>query len=82
MSEYLRGYAIGLHDGGVKAQPALSKALNLALLYLARLEPGDSRAVSDEFVAMAAVASGDTAPEVMRVIDEALVVSSNNRGGE
>lgn len=33
----------------------LEKALNLALGYLIRFEPGDSRAVSDEFVAMSAV---------------------------
>jgi len=33
----------------------LEKALELALGYLARFEPGDSRAVSDEYVAMLAV---------------------------
>jgi hypothetical protein len=33
----------------------LSKALELALIYLGKNECGDSRAVSDEFVAMAAI---------------------------
>lgn len=35
----------------------LEAALKLALEYLGRLEPGDSRAVSDEFVAMLAALS-------------------------
>lgn len=35
---------------------ALEAALNLALEILVKFEPGDSRAVSNEFVAMAAVA--------------------------
>jgi hypothetical protein len=48
------------------------RALNLALCYLGKLEPGDSRAVSDEFVAMFAVSTGDTSPEVLAVIDAAL----------
>jgi urease beta subunit len=34
---------------------ALEAALDLALGYLVQFEPGDSRAVSDEFVAMASV---------------------------
>jgi hypothetical protein len=33
----------------------LELALELALAWLSRFEPGDSRAVSDEFVAMAAI---------------------------
>ena len=33
----------------------LESALNLALCYLSNFEPPDSRAVSDEFVAMAAI---------------------------
>lgn len=48
------------------------KALDLALCYLGALEPGDSRAVSDEFVAMASVQRGDASPNVMAVIDAAL----------
>ena len=51
---------------------ALEGALGLALAYMARFEPKDSRAVSDEFVAMAAIHSGDYSESVMRVIDAAL----------
>lgn len=38
----------------------LEQALNLALAWLIRLEPGDSRAVSNEFVAMSAIQCGQT----------------------
>lgn len=48
------------------------KALNLALEMLGRYEPGDSRAVSDEYVAMAAVAAGRADAKCVRVIDRAL----------
>jgi hypothetical protein len=51
---------------------ALKKALDLALCRLAPQEPGDSRAVSDEFVAMAAVAAGHCDQPVMAVIEKAL----------
>jgi hypothetical protein len=37
---------------------AVEAALGLAIAILGRQEPGDSRAVSDEYVGMAAVASG------------------------
>lgn len=50
----------------------VSDALKLAVNMLAPYEPGDSRAVSDEFVALAAVSVGDTSPEVMAVIRSAL----------
>ena len=49
----------------------LRKALRLALARLIKFEPGDSRAVSDEYVAMAAVEAGDTSLGVMSVIDRA-----------
>lgn len=50
----------------------LNRALSLAVNLLAPLEPGDSRAVSNEFVALASVSTGDASPEVMAVIDAAL----------
>ncbi|WP_156433895.1 hypothetical protein [Bradyrhizobium retamae] len=49
---------------------ALKRALVLAVDMLAANEPGDSRAVSNEFVALAAVSTGDTSPEVMAIIDQ------------
>jgi len=49
----------------------LRKALTVALAALEKYEPGDSRAVSDEFVAMAAVHGGDYSLPVMSVIDRA-----------
>jgi hypothetical protein len=67
---------------------AMAKALDLALCILIKSEPPDSRAVSDEFVAMAAVASGDHSDRVMVVIDDALakerglsVMSENEKAG-
>lgn len=45
------------------------RALKLAVAMLAPHEPGHSCAVSCEFVALAAVSTGDTSPEVMAVID-------------
>lgn len=50
----------------------IEKALACAVNMLSIYEPPDSRAVSDEFVALAAVVSGDTSPEVMAVIDAKL----------
>lgn len=50
----------------------IQKALRLAVNMLSLYEPPDSRAVSDEFVALAAVDTGDTSPEVLAVIDAAL----------
>lgn len=50
----------------------LRKSLSLALDRLFKFEPPDSRAVSDEFVAMAAVQGGDTSLRVMTVIDGGL----------
>lgn len=51
----------------------LRKALSVATAMLIVHEPPDSRAVSDEFVAIAAVQSGDMTPPVMAVIDRALL---------
>lgn len=50
----------------------LREALGLALAYLSRFEPGDSRAVSDEFVAMAAVQCGIGDDACMAIINRAL----------
>ena len=50
----------------------MKDALDLALAMLIEHEPPDSRAVSNEFVAMASVASGDASEDVMEVIDNAL----------
>ncbi|WP_316169434.1 hypothetical protein [Bradyrhizobium sp. SZCCHNRI1058] len=53
----------------VGQQVAMKRALALAVEMLAVYEPGDSRAVSTEFVALAAVLTGDISPEVMAIID-------------
>jgi hypothetical protein len=47
-------------------------ALGLALSYLVQNEPGDSRAVSDEFVAMAAIHAGLGGEKAMAVIRDAI----------
>lgn len=52
----------------------IQKALRLAVNKLSIYEPPDSRACSDEFVALAAVDAGDTCPLVMAVIDAALAI--------
>jgi hypothetical protein len=51
---------------------ALGEALNFALSRLILQEPPDSRAVSDEFVAMAAVSAGIGKPEDLEIIRRAL----------
>lgn len=48
------------------------KALDLAVNVIMANEPGDSRAVSNIAVALAAVASGDVSEPVMAVINSAL----------
>lgn len=53
-------------DGGVR------EALTLAVNMIMENEPGDSRAVSNEAVALAAVSVGDTSAPVMEVIRAAL----------
>lgn len=52
----------------------LEAALNLAVCMLAPYEPGDSRAVSDKFVALAAISCDqpDEDGECMRIITESL----------
>lgn len=50
----------------------LREALGLALKILEPNEPGDSRAVSNEFVAMAAVHAGVSNPECGEIIRKAL----------
>jgi hypothetical protein len=48
----------------------LVSGLKLAVDMLSVHEPGDSRAVSDEFVALAALSIGDGGNEVMKIIHE------------
>jgi len=48
------------------------KALDLAVAMLAPYEPGDSRAVSDEFVALASIVADCANDDTWRVIDAAL----------
>lgn len=50
----------------------IGRALDLATQMLAMHEPGDSRAVSEEFVAIAAVQSGCEDKACMEVIERAL----------
>lgn len=47
-------------------------ALTLALKMLLKHEPPDSRAVSDEFVAMAAIQSGHCNARIMAIIEKGL----------
>lgn len=54
----------------------LQAALDLALCRLIRFEPGDSRAVSGEFVAMAAVACDCVNDAALRIIKDALAKES------
>jgi hypothetical protein len=51
---------------------AVHKALELALCWLAAHEPGDSRAVSDEFVAMTAILSNCANDHCVPIIERAL----------
>lgn len=51
---------------------AVQEALQLAVNIIMDGEPGDSRAVSNEAVALAAVSVGDTSAPVMKVIRDAL----------
>lgn len=55
------------------------KALDVAAYIIMQGEPGDSRAVSDEAVAICAAASGDTSEAVMSVINRKLAFSSTER---
>ena len=55
------------------------EALELALAILIRLEPGDSRAVSDEFVAMAEVLHNGGSEESMSIIRAAQAQMSLQR---
>lgn len=50
---------------------ALEAALGLALGYLIQSEPGDSRAVSDEFVAMAMIHEGISPEKALPIIKAA-----------
>jgi hypothetical protein len=51
---------------------ALEGALDLALSYLIEDEPGDSRAVSDEFVAMAVILEGHDADGCLPIVKAAI----------
>jgi hypothetical protein len=58
----------------VEPTPAqVKRALSLAVSLLSKYEPPDSRAVSDEFVALACVDCGDVSGKVMDIIESALV---------
>lgn len=62
-----------------RAQVAqVQEALELAVNIIMASEPGDSRAVSNEAVALAAVSCGDTSDPVMKVIRDALALSSTD----
>jgi hypothetical protein len=58
-------------------EAALREALGLALAMLFPHEPPDSRCVSNEFVAMAAVLSDDMSERVMSVIRESTALATN-----
>lgn len=55
----------------LKQIAALEAALDLALEALGRWEPNDSRAVSGEFVALAAIRAGDHSPEMVAFVQAA-----------
>ena len=60
-------------------------ALELALILLFKYEPGDSRAVSDEFVAMAAIHSdANTSDDCVELVRRAIAreVAMKNESGE
>lgn len=63
--------------GGPRASAleVTEKALRLAVNMLSQYEPPDSRAVSDEFVALAAVSCGIANADAVRIIDAALQAS-------
>lgn len=48
---------------------AYEKALDLAIAILGRWEPSDSRAISDQFVTIAAVRCGDKSKEILEYLD-------------
>lgn len=49
-------------------------ALELALILLSRYEPGDSRAVSDDFVAMAAIhADANTSDDCVALVHQSII---------
>ena len=52
----------------------LKKALDLALCMLYPHEPGDSRAVSDQFVALACIQIDDFNAMAVYIIDQSLAV--------
>jgi hypothetical protein len=54
----------------------VQEALDLAVNIIMANEPGHSCAVSNEAVALAAVSVGDTSAAVMKVIRDALAISS------
>lgn len=57
----------------------LKRALSLAVSMLSIYEPPDSRAVSDEFVALACVDCGNMNDEVMPIIEAALARFNSHR---
>lgn len=72
-----------LHYASGVAQPSpVQEALELAVNIIMANEPGHSCAVSNEAVALAAVSVGDTSDEVMKVIRDALAISSTQSEGK
>jgi len=60
--------------GAVSEVADLRQALDLALIRLGRMEPGDSRAVSDEYVAMAAAGTPHHNDEGRAIIGRAILI--------
>lgn len=63
---------LALQEEAAARIEALEGALDLALSYLIEDEPGDSRAVSDEFVAMAVILEGHDADGCLPIVKAAI----------
>lgn len=68
----MRAALLAAADAERPTREQLLKALRVALALAAPHEPGDSRMVSDEFVACSTVAAGQADAASMAVIDAAL----------
>ena len=56
-------------------------ALELALILLSKYEPGDSRAVSDDFVAMAAIhADANTSEDCVELVRQSIIRECTIKG--
>jgi len=75
MAEHARAYRTRKAEKMARMEEQnanLRAALSLALSWLIHNEPGDSRGVSDEFVAMASVLDDVMNDEVMPIIHKAI----------